>query len=117
MTEPQNSENALSDNTASALCYVLTIITGVLFLLLTPYNKNSAIRFHAFQSIFIGVGMLLIDAVLRLAIAGFHLFSLSFVFSLVDLAFLVLWLYMILMTYQGKTIVLPVIGDLARRQR
>ena len=35
---------AMADNVASALCYVLGFITGIIFLVLTPYNKNSAIE-------------------------------------------------------------------------
>src|SRR5579862_8735191 len=45
--------SGLADNMASALCYALWILTGVLFLVLEPYNRNRAIRFHAFQSIFV----------------------------------------------------------------
>ena len=46
---------AMADNVASALCYVLGLITGIIFLVLAPYNRNPAIRFHAFQSIFLNV--------------------------------------------------------------
>src|ERR1700688_195943 len=30
----------LEENTARALCYLLGLLTGVLFLVLEPYNKN-----------------------------------------------------------------------------
>ena len=33
-----------------------------------------------------------------------------------ELAFAILWICLLLMTYQGKKIVLPVIGDLAAKQ-
>src|SRR5580698_9298426 len=39
----------LEENMACALCYMLGLLTGVLFLVLEPYNKNRLIRFHAFQ--------------------------------------------------------------------
>src|SRR5258708_36692337 len=42
----------LTDNVARALCYALGLVTGILFLVLAPYNQNRKIRFHAFQSIF-----------------------------------------------------------------
>src|SRR6202158_5096322 len=45
----------LTENAAAALCYVLGLITGILFLVLAPYNQNRLIRFHAFQSIFLHV--------------------------------------------------------------
>ena len=49
----------MTDNAASALCYVLGLITGILFLVLAPYNQNKTIRFHAFQSIFMSVACIL----------------------------------------------------------
>src|SRR4051812_42911023 len=42
----------MTDNVAGALCYVLGVITGILFLVLAPYNQNKFVRFHAFQAIF-----------------------------------------------------------------
>ena len=50
---PQSA--GLTDNMAAALCYLLGVLTGILFLVLAPYNQNRAIRFHAFQSIFFWV--------------------------------------------------------------
>jgi len=47
----------MTDNAASALCYVLGLITGILFLVLAPYNQNKTIRFHAFQSIFLSIAL------------------------------------------------------------
>src|SRR5262245_24247815 len=46
---------AMTDNVAAALCYALGLLTGIIFLLIAPYNQNRAIRFHAFQSIFLNV--------------------------------------------------------------
>src|SRR5579863_5438287 len=45
----------LDENMACALCYLLGLLTGILFLVLEPYNKNRLIRFHAFQAIFFNV--------------------------------------------------------------
>jgi hypothetical protein len=48
---PPAAAGGMTDNVASALCYVLGLITGILFLVLSPYNQNKTVRFHAFQSI------------------------------------------------------------------
>jgi len=104
---------AMADNVASALCYVLGLITGILFLVLTPYNKNPAIKFHAFQSIFLNVACFVGSIVLNIVLGILHLWLLA---PLISLAFLAMFIYMIVMTYQGKTIVLPVIGPLAQQQ-
>ncbi len=50
---PQPAQSGLSDNAAGALAYV-TIIPAIIFLIVEPYNKNSYIRFHAWQSHLLG---------------------------------------------------------------
>ncbi len=112
---PTVSAAGLSENTAAALCYLLGLITGILFLVLEPYNKNKLIRFHAFQSIFLHVAVIIVWFALRVVLAG-SFFSMISLFGLIDLAFFVLWIFMLVQTYQGKKIVLPVIGDLAAKQ-
>jgi hypothetical protein len=54
----------LTDNVAGALCYLLGIITGIVFLLISPYNQNRTIRFHAFQSIYLHLVALVFPYVL-----------------------------------------------------
>ena len=113
---PGAAAAGMTDNAASALCYVLGLVTGILFLVLAPYNQNKTIRFHAFQSIFLNVGWILFWMVFNIVFAALHLFSLLFLSSLISLAFFVLWIYMIITAYQGKTVVLPVIGPIAQKQ-
>src|SRR5687768_6822906 len=48
----------MADNVASALCYAVGLITGIIFLVISPYNQNRTVRFHAFQSIFMHVAMI-----------------------------------------------------------
>ena len=105
----------LTDNVASALCYALGLVTGILFLVLAPYNQNKKIRFHAFQSIFmhaaaiaVWIGMLIVSA-----ISGGLLL---FVMPVVWLGFVVLWLVLIIKAYQDQKLVLPIIGPLAEKQ-
>ena len=103
----------LAENVAAALCYVLGLITGILFLILTPYNRNPVIRFHAFQSIFLNVACIVGSIVLNVVFVMLHLWALT---PLISLAILCIFIYMLVMAYQGKTIVLPVIGPLAQQQ-
>jgi uncharacterized membrane protein len=121
MPPPMATTSAgMADNVASTLCYVLGFITGIIFLVLEPYNRNRVVRFHAFQSIFLSVAVIALRIALSIvftalwSVSGFFLsFALS---SLVSLACFILWLYILISTYQGKTIVLPVIGPLAQQQ-
>jgi uncharacterized membrane protein len=107
------ASGAMADNVASTLCYLLGLITGIIFLVLTPYNKNPVIRFHAFQSIFLNVVCIVASIVLNIVLVMLHLWALT---PLVSLGILALFIYMMVMAYQGKTIVLPVIGPIAQQQ-
>jgi len=109
---PPISAPGLPENTAAALCYLLGLVTGIIFLVLEPYNKNKLIRFHAFQSIFLHVAVIIVWVALR-TILPWGVWRLI---GLIDLAFFILWVYLMLQTFQGKKVVLPVIGDLAAKQ-
>jgi uncharacterized membrane protein len=106
---PVAGAGGLPENTAAALCYLLGLITGIIFLVLEPYSKNKLIRFHAFQSIFLNLAWIIVGWALGL------LFAWRLI-TIVEIAFLVLWVYMLIQTYQGKKVMLPVIGDLAAKQ-
>ena len=108
----QQSEG-LAENVAAALCYVLGLVTGILFLILTPYNKNPLIRFHAFQSIFLNVACVVASIILNMVFLILHMWTLL---PLISMGILGIFIYMLVMAYQGKTIVLPVIGPLAQQQ-
>src|SRR6266850_2350588 len=76
----------LTDNVASALCYSVGFITGILFLVLAPYNQNPKIRFHAFQSIFLNVAFIIIWIVFSIiALVSGGWFVLYPVFMLIGL--------------------------------
>jgi uncharacterized membrane protein len=102
----------ISENVAGALCYLVGFITGIIFLVIAPYNQNRFVRFHAFQSIFTHVGLIILSILLTIVTHGFSLV----LFPLISLATLVLWIYLMVMAYQGKTVRLPVVGDLAAKQ-
>ena len=106
----------MTENTACGLCYVLGFITGIIFLAMAPYNQNRTIRFHAFQSIFFSVAAILIRWGLAILLGMIGFFTLFGVLMLVSLAFFCIWLYLVIMAFQGKTVVLPVIGPLAQQQ-
>jgi len=108
----------LTDNVASALCYVFLL--GILFLILAPYNQNRKIRFHAFQSIFLVVACFAVWIVLSIAMVAMGGMGMFWVFLpvlwLVRLGFFILWLFVIIKTYQDQKVVLPIIGPMAEQQ-
>lgn len=112
----------MTDNVAATLCYVLTFITGGIFLLIEPYNKNRFVRFHAFQAIFFGLAWFVINIVLSIVlnilvhiIGAFALIGLV-VWPVLGLAMLGLWIFLMVKAYQGQKFMLPVIGPLAEKQ-
>ncbi len=111
-TQPGVQASGLTENTASALCYLFGLVTGIIFLVLAPYNQNRTIRFHAFQSIFLHVAVIILWVILLIVTHGFG-FLLAPLFGL---AVFLLWLYMLYTAYNNKKVKLPVIGDLAEKQ-
>ncbi len=119
---PVAQSAGMEENVASALCYALGWITGVLFLVLDPYNKNRTIRFHAFQSIFWNVA--LIPLYIIMAILSFVLHYIPVIGPLlIMLMYLVLmvgivgmWAFLIYKAYNKEKFVLPLIGPMAEKQ-
>ena len=103
------SAPGLSDNVAGALCYLAWFVTGIMFLILAPYNQNKFVRFHAFQSIFVFAAWIVVSIVLTII----HFF---FGHLLLSLVMVVLWLYMMYSAFNGQKVKLPIIGDLAEKQ-
>jgi uncharacterized membrane protein len=109
----------LDTNVASALCYLFGLITGIIFLVLPPYNQNKTIRFHAFQSIFGHIALIVVGILLSIVLGLFAIVTHGFGFALFPLYWLcivALWLYMMYSAYNGKKVKLPVVGDLAEKQ-
>ncbi len=120
---PPQAASRMGSNVAGALCYVLGLITGILFLVLEPYNRDREVRFHAFQSILFNLALVAIYIVLGILgsvmgavvpVAGAALIGL--VSLVLWLGSLVLWIVLIVKTYGGARIVLPVIGEIAAKQ-
>ncbi len=103
-------QSGLSTNAAGALAYV-TIIPAIIFLIVEPYNKNSYVRFHSWQSIFLGIAAFALDTVLSfIPIIGWILLPIAM------LGFLVLWIIVLLKALKGERFRLPVIGKFAEQQ-
>ena len=117
-----NTQPGLTINSASALCYLFGFITGIIFLVLAPYNQDRRVRFHAFQSIFLNVAMIVVHIGITMVSLMFHAISfalgmlVSSLHLLVSLGFFMVWLYMMWKSYQGEKVMLPFIGPLAERQ-
>jgi uncharacterized membrane protein len=119
---PTPSTGGMTDNVAGLLCYILGFITGIIFLVLAPYNKSKFVRFHAFQSIFLSVAWLAVRIAMAIVSAvAFSVFDgmwwlIGMLWTIVGLAFLAITILLMVKAYQGERFKLPIIGDLADKQ-
>ncbi len=121
VAQPIAAAQPMTDNVASMLCYLAGLITGIIFLVIAPYNQNKTVRFHAFQSIFFHVACIVffygLSFVLSALFVAMHIFGLAFLFTpLLGLCLFGLWIYLMISAYQGKKVVLPIIGNIAQSQ-
>jgi uncharacterized membrane protein len=115
--------SGLTANTAGALAYLAGIITGILFLVIDPYKRDSFVRFHAFQSIFFNIAWIVLWMAWMVVglVLGAITKGLFFILQVpIDLVLMVggfaLWVFLMYSAYQGKMPRLPVIGALAAKQ-
>lgn len=113
------SSTGLDPKLAGLLCYILGIITGLIFFLIE--KSNNVVRFHAAQSILFSGSVIvlwILIVILQFVILSISM-TLGSIFSLLTmllgLAVFVLWVVLLIKGYSGQKWKLPVIGDMADR--
>jgi len=110
-SEPKanKTSSGLEQNIAGLLCYLFWFITGIIFLVIE--KENQFVRFHAMQSIFLGVAIIIVSFILTIIpFIGWLISLLLFPLTLV------LWVFMMFKAYKGELFKFPVIGDIAEQQ-
>ena len=112
----------MEPNVAAALSYLLTWVTGIIFLLIE--KDNDYVRFHAKQSIAFGVATFAIWIALSIffTIMGFMPFIGGFIAGVLGtlawfvfgIGFLVIWVVLMVKAYQGQRYDLPILGDIVK---
>lgn len=113
------TSTGLDPKLAGLLCYILGLITGLIFYLIEKTNQT--VRFHAAQSIVFSIGWVVVWVVL--AVVGLVLSQISYALGnlfgivslLVWLGLFILWIVLLVKGYSGEKWKLPVIGDIAER--
>ena len=103
----EKTSTGLDANLAAALSYFLGFVTGIGFLLVEKENKF--VRFHAWQSTLVFIGIVAIDILLQI-IPILGAFVVIFVVSPVSA---ILWLVLMYKAYQGEDFKLPLVGPMA----
>jgi uncharacterized membrane protein len=106
---PQTPQTTgLQENVAGLLCYVLWWVSGIVFLILEPNNKN--IKFHAYQSILV-FGVIWIAGMI-ISWIPFIGWVLGPIIWFIGVA---LWIALMYMAYQGRKYKMPWAGALAEK--
>jgi uncharacterized membrane protein len=115
----------LDENVASAACYVLGWLTGIIFFLMEKDNKT--VRFHAMQSILTFLPLMIlvwiIGAIVSMMVLGAGMYGavgmwgiVSLIMTLIWIIMLLLWLVLMFKAYQGEKFKVPIVGDIAENQ-
>ncbi len=114
--ENEKSALGLDGNITALIGYIIWIVALVLVFI---EKDNKFVRFHAFQSVFYGLGLVVVFIGLSILTGILSMVSgtLAGLFSLV---FLLVWLgaiggliYLCIKSFQGQWAKLPIIGNIA----
>src|SRR4030042_6870725 len=102
------TSTGMQANLEALLCYLLGFVTGIIFYIVEKENKF--VRFHAMQSI-ITFGFLFVLGIILtiIPVLGIILSPILWILQLI------LWIILMIKSYQGEKITLPVAGDIAEK--
>jgi len=116
MTDPNKS--GFTDNSLGAIAY-LTVAPAIFFLAISPYNKSTYVRFHAWQSTVLSAFTFILYLILSL-IPALNTYLESIAFLGLYLVVIIVWalvsIWCAIKALNGKLFKLPVIGSWAERQ-
>jgi len=99
---------------AAILCYIPVVgwIAAIVVLASQQYRHMRALRFHAFQGLYLFVAWLMNDQVLKWAMAPFMHFHFH---DLINLVLLAMSVFMMVKASHDEAYSLPLFGELAQR--
>jgi uncharacterized membrane protein len=113
----------MASNVAGLLTYILGFITGIIFLVIEPYKNDKFVRFHAFQSIFFNVALvvfwiayMILASILGFISLGIFAMLMGLLGLVITLAILAYWIFLMYKAYNNELYKIPFIGDLAAKQ-
>jgi uncharacterized membrane protein len=116
-TSSSASSMKMSPNRAAIFSYALGWVSGLVFLVME--RKNSFVRFSAAQSFILFGGVTILQVILRaigaIPFLGTILLSpiLGLVGTVITVAALAAWLFLMFQAYRGVKVKIPIVGDYA----
>ncbi len=100
-----NTSTGMKANLAALLCYIpfIALIAAIVFLIIEKENKF--VRFHALQSIFLSAVLFILSIIPFVNLLMVVILPLS----------LILYIILMIKSYQGEKMKLPGVGDLAEK--
>ena len=116
------SSTGLSANTAGLLCYVLTWLTGIIFVVLE--KKSTFVKFHAWQSIMTFGALFVLQIIVGVILSAIAIATLSpgllifvgVVSTIIWVLIVGLWIALMILAYLGKMWKVPWAGNWAEKQ-
>lgn len=105
----KKTELGLEENIEGALAYLLGFVSGIILYFIE--EKNDFIRFHAFQSTVMFLGLFIISVIL-----GFIPILGTIIRIIVGLAAFIAWLIGMIKAYKGELYKFPIVGEMAENQ-
>ncbi len=107
----------ISPRLASVLCYIPTVgwIAAVIVLASRKFRTDGAVRFHAFQGLYLFAAWLFVEWAVRPIFSGMSEPAFFRVDRLLQGIIIGLWIFMIIKASHEEAYSLPVIGELAHR--
>jgi uncharacterized membrane protein len=102
------------------LCYL--VLPAIIFLLIEPYNRDRAIRFHAWQAIALAVVLTVFNIAIGIVFSIFIAATsgiglvIAPLLMLVHFGEMLLFIFVAFRAFQNQRIVIPVIGPFAEKQ-
>jgi uncharacterized membrane protein len=103
---------AQDDKVLLLLAYPIWIIAG-LIIILSDKKKNPFMAFHGYQSIFLGIALMIVGFIVNIFLGITIIFLL-----LMPLVWLAFWIYQWMLGYkamQGEYVTVPLITDLTKK--
>jgi uncharacterized membrane protein len=120
---PAPATSSGNDNIIALLCYSPVAIVGIIMgLAVEPYKNSKLVKFHAFQSLFLCIGLFvaffavgIIGGILGAMFAPLALLMFPLYFILWA-GSIVLCIMMMIKSYKGEMTKLPIVGNFAAKQ-